>query len=66
MAETEGVRVFISYARKDGTELAERLHGDLGRRGFQVWLDTKEIGGGAAWTEEIEEALDHAQACWRC
>jgi hypothetical protein len=52
--------VFISYARKDGTELAHRLLGDLTREGFEVWLDTREIAGGTTWTKEIEEALDKA------
>jgi WD40 repeat protein len=50
--------VFISYARNDGADLARRLHGDLKCRGFRVWLDTREIHGGASWTKEIEQALD--------
>jgi hypothetical protein len=53
--------VFISYARKDGSQLAERLLGDLQREGFDVWLDTQEITGGATWTTKVEEALDKAQ-----
>jgi hypothetical protein len=48
--------VFISYARKDAAELAERLFADLERAGFKVWLDTRKIVGGATWTTEIEEA----------
>jgi hypothetical protein len=28
------------------------------RHGFRVWLDTREIHGGAIWTKEIEQALD--------
>src|SRR4051812_47910633 len=52
--------VFISYARKDGTEIATRLLGDLKREGFTVWLDKREIAGGTTWTKEIEEALDNA------
>jgi WD40 repeat protein len=53
--------VFISYARKDGAELAHRLLSDLQRCGFEVWLDTREIGGGAIWTKEIEQALDQSE-----
>ena len=60
MASAGGGSVFISYARKDGTELANRLLGDLKREGFEVWLDTREIPGGKTWTKEIEEALDRA------
>ena len=49
--------VFLSYARKDGALLANRLAGDLP----DVWLDTQRIRGGASWTVEIEEAIDRAQ-----
>ena len=61
MAGVGNKSVFISYARKDGAQLAERLLGDLQRKGFDVWLDTQEIAGGVTWTREIEEALDRAQ-----
>src|SRR5579863_10252673 len=53
--------VFLSYARKDGAELAGRLRGDLAARGVEVWLDTREIDGGKVWTREIEEGVDRAQ-----
>src|SRR2546422_379845 len=53
-------RIFVSYAR-DGAELALRLQKDLTAAGFDVWLDTERIGGGASWTVEIEEAIDRAQ-----
>jgi TIR domain len=61
MASKDDKSVFISYARKDGAQLAERLLGDLRREGFDVWLDTREIAGGATWTKKIEEALDKAE-----
>src|SRR5258708_8750132 len=51
----------ISYARQDAAELALRLQKDLAAAGFEVWLDTQRIGGGAGWTVEIEEAIDRAQ-----
>ncbi len=47
-------RVFISYARKDGAALAQRLQKDLKEQGFDAWLDTQRINGGASWTTEIE------------
>lgn len=53
-------RVFISYARKDGADLARRLQADLKERGFDPWLDTQRLSGGATWTKEIEAALDRA------
>ena len=50
--------IFISYARKDGAHLAQRLQRDLSEQGFDAWLDTQRIAGGATWTTEIECALD--------
>jgi WD40 repeat protein len=54
-------KVFIPYARKDGAVLAQRLQADLGAQGFDAWLDTQRIAGGASWTMEIEQALDACQ-----
>lgn len=54
-------RVFISYARRDGAELAQRLRNDLEAKGFEAWLDTSRISGGATWTVEIERAIDRSQ-----
>ncbi len=53
--------IFISYARRDGTALALRLQKDLTGDGFDVWLDTQRVEGGASWTVEIEEAIDRAE-----
>jgi hypothetical protein len=55
-------RIFVSYARRDGKELALRLEKDLTRKGFDVWLDTQRLAGGARWTAEIERAIDQAHA----
>jgi hypothetical protein len=55
------LKVFISYARKDGAALAQRLQADLGAQGFDAWLDTQRLAGGASWTTEIEQALDACQ-----
>ena len=46
MPPSEPLRVFISYARKDGTRLAQRLQSDLSKEGFDAWLDTQRIAGG--------------------
>src|SRR5271157_2394893 len=61
MPPSEQPRVFLSYARKDGAALAQRLQKDLKEQGFDAWLDTQRIGGGATWTTEIEHALDEAE-----
>ena len=50
--------IFISYARKDGRDLALRLQADLSADGHAVWLDTADIDGGASWSVEIENAIE--------
>jgi WD40 repeat protein len=60
MDPSEAIKIFLSYARKDGGDLARRLHDDLKARGFAPWLDKHRIGGGASWTDDIEQALDAA------
>src|SRR5580704_1664850 len=61
MPPSEPLRVFLSYARKDGAALAQRLQKDLKQQGFDGWLDTQRITGGATWTSDIERALDDAE-----
>jgi TIR domain len=52
---SEPLRVFISYARKDGAALAQRLQFDLAKEGFDAWLDTQRIAGGRVRSAEIED-----------
>lgn len=51
--------VFISYARRDGRDLALRFQQDLTNIGYTVWLDTSEIEGGTSWSNEIEDAIEN-------
>ena len=51
-------QIFISYARRDGRDLALRLQADLIAADYDVWLDTSEIDGGASWSVEIERAIE--------
>src|SRR5712691_2646871 len=60
MADSGHQRIFVSHARKDATELAQRLQQDLTAAGFDVWLDTERLRGGANWSVEIEQAIDRA------
>jgi hypothetical protein len=60
MEPSDAIKIFLSYARKDGSELARRLHDDLKARGFSPWLDKHRIAGGASWTDDIEQVLDAA------
>lgn len=53
-------RLFISYARADGTAFADQLQRDL--QPHEVWLDRSEISGGAQWEAELEEAIDRCDA----
>ena len=54
-------RIFISYARKDGAALAQRLQSDLSTAGFDAWLDTQRIAAGAVWSTQIEQEIDTRQ-----
>ena len=61
MPPSEPSRVFISYAHRDGADLARRLQADLTAKGFDAWLDKQRLAGGVVWTTEIEAALDNAE-----
>src|SRR5271157_1707317 len=61
MATHEDCRIFISYAHRDGAQLAERLQKDLEAKGLDAWLDKQRLEGGASWTKDIESALDEAE-----
>ena len=52
-------RIFISYAREDGMEVALRLRNDLSAAGHAVWLDLAEIAAGGSWARDIEEAIEN-------
>ncbi len=52
--------VFISYAREDAREIAVQLRDDLTAAGHAAWLDLSGISAGAAWEQEIEQAISSA------
>jgi WD40 repeat protein len=58
MPPAEPLGIFISYARRDGTALAQRLQADLTAHGFDTWLDSQRIAGGAVWSSDIEHEID--------
>lgn len=60
MPPSEQSRIFISYAHRDGAELAQRLQTDLANEGFDAWLDIERLHGGEVWSVEIEQAIDRA------
>jgi hypothetical protein len=49
--------VFISYAHRDGAELARQLHSDLAKK-FDTWLDTHRLTAGDIWSREIEDTIE--------
>src|ERR1700674_4214969 len=51
--------VFISYAHKDGAELAQRLHADL-TKSFDTWLDKQRLRAGDMWSREVEDVIESA------
>ncbi len=58
--------VFISYARKDGREFAEKLDADLRASGFKAWRDMRDIDSAQDFTAEIELAIEGADAVAVC
>jgi hypothetical protein len=61
MTQSWSPRIFVSYAHKDGMQLAQRLQRDLSTEGLDVWVDTERLHGGATWTVEIDRALELSQ-----
>jgi len=53
--------IFISYSRLD-REVVDRLVEELERRGFDVWVDRKDIGGGSDWRAAISQAIRTCRA----
>lgn len=54
-------QVFISYSRKDFS-FVEQLAADLEKAGVDVWYDKTDIGGGARWRVEIQNAIKNCQS----
>jgi hypothetical protein len=52
--------IFISYARKDGKDHAEKFDTWLFKRGFRTWRDKRGIDPTQDFTAEIENAIEAA------
>lgn len=50
-------RIFISYNRKDASTLANQLHTELVREGFEVFLDRFSVEPGVDFQRRIDEEL---------
>lgn len=54
--------VFVSYARADGAEYAEKVGSALQTRHFHSWMDTSSLPGATRWNAEIDQALSGVDA----
>jgi tetratricopeptide (TPR) repeat protein len=54
---TERFDVFLSYARRDRPEWVAALAENLHQRGFEVFLDDWEIGGGDVLVHELDRGI---------
>lgn len=54
-------RLFLSYGRRDASELAGRLVSDLEAAGYHVWQDTRSIRAGNDWQSNIVDGLRSTQ-----
>lgn len=53
----QSLKIFISYARKDGSAFAEELVDALDVAGFNAFLDRKDIVAGEDWEKRLEGLL---------
>ncbi|MDH3672402.1 MAG: TIR domain-containing protein, partial [Gammaproteobacteria bacterium] len=58
MPESSQPRIFVSYARSDGKDVARRLRQRLiDEHGFSLWQDLADMEGGRDWWLQIMEAI---------
>ncbi|WP_163999247.1 toll/interleukin-1 receptor domain-containing protein [Pyxidicoccus caerfyrddinensis] len=55
-------KVFLSYARRDGSTAAARLRMELERAGVVVWRDIEGMRGGADWKAQLRAQLRETDA----
>lgn len=63
---SDKLNVFISYAREDGREYADRLYRAFNDRGISAWRDERNINPYQDFSGEIEKAIEdstHVIAC---
>lgn len=62
MPPIQSSQIFISYARRDGRDLATKLREGLEQQGFDIWQDVVAMGGGDEWWPQIAHAIEHARS----
>jgi len=58
--------VFISYARKDGSEYAERLDNGFVTAGLKAWRDRRDLDPDQDFTGELEEGIENSDSVICC
>jgi len=53
-------QIYISYVRRDGNDLANRLSDYLRKDGYNTWIDSRDIQSGDDWVSVIERALSES------
>jgi len=60
--EPSRLKVFISYARSDGSHFADWLEAALKSNGFDAYIDRKDIAPGEPWRERLGQLIWSADA----
>jgi hypothetical protein len=58
-------KIFLAHAREDKAEV-RKLYDDLKARGFDPWLDEKDLRAGQIWKVEIAKAIRGASLFVAC
>ena len=58
-AAEQRTKVFVSYSRKD-LDFAERLVAAMNSRGFEAYLDRKDIAPGEPWQDRLAQLIRSA------
>ena len=51
------MHIFISYARRGGSDFANSVIREIEKHGFTHWIDNEKIGLGKDWRQKIDEAI---------
>ncbi|NEX11243.1 MAG: hypothetical protein C1942_00840 [Prosthecochloris sp.] len=63
---SEPTKVFISYARADGLDVAAAVQTELESSGFKVWRDLRDLDAFTDFSVEIERAISACDAMVVC
>ncbi len=54
------MKIFVSYSQKD-IKFVKKVSETLSEKGYDVWYDIENIGGGVVWAKEIQKAIRDAE-----